>query len=61
MEMPKWYVTPTEFSALVVATMEEIGYFKQNEPAHPEDIQVAFETVSKAVVSGMSFAAQRMR
>ena len=61
MESPKWYVTPTDFAALVVATMEEIGYFKKNEVAHPEDIQMAFETVSKAVASGMQFAGQRMR
>lgn len=60
MEKPKYYVTPTEFAGVVIAAMEEIGYFKKDELAHPEDIAINFTSVAQAVAAGMGYAGRKM-
>ena len=61
MEKPSFYVTPQEFADLVVLAIAEIGYFKSDEKAHPEDIQISFESVSRGLAIGMGYAGRKMR
>jgi hypothetical protein len=58
---PSWYLTTSEFAALVVTAIEEAGFFKKNDTAHPEDIANAFATVAPSVALGISFAGNRAR
>lgn len=53
---PTWYVTPKEFADVVVQALEQSNHFKKDEPAHPEDIVIAFITHAEAVALGMGFA-----
>jgi hypothetical protein len=60
-QKPDWYITPEEFASVVIESMEEIGYFKRNEPAHPEDIVVAFTSVSEAVAKGAGMIIRKVQ
>lgn len=57
---PAWYITTREFADLVVETMSELGYFRPDDPSHPEDIVLSFQTVSEALAKGMGVAGRRM-
>lgn len=59
-QKPDWYITPEEFASVVIESMEEIGYFKRNESAHPEDIVIAFTSVSEAVAKGAGFVGRKL-
>lgn len=59
METPNWYVTPTEFAGLVVAVLEQNGYFKKDQLAHPEDIVIAFTSTAEAIAVGMGYAGRK--
>ena len=51
-ERPEWYLTPKEFSELVVESLEATNHFKQNERVHPEDLVIAFVTQAEAIAIG---------
>ena len=51
-ERPEWYLTPKEFSELVVQSLETTNHFKQNERVHPEDLVIAFVTQAEAIAIG---------
>jgi len=50
------YMTTEEFAALVVDALDAQDYFKKDSPAHPEDIAIAFATVSETIGAAMSWA-----
>jgi transposase len=55
-ENPEWYMTPKEFGAIIILTLEENDYFKSNEKAHPQDIEYMFSIIGKAIAQGVSYA-----
>ena len=59
-EKPAWYMTTDEFANLVVEVLHEQNYFKKGEAAHPEDIVIAFTSVSEALAKGAGFAGKKM-
>jgi hypothetical protein len=58
--MTTWNVTVQEFTNVVVQAMYEIGYFKEGQNYHPEDIASTFSTVATGVAMGMAFSARKM-
>jgi len=50
------YMTTQEFAELVVDALDAQDYFKKETPAHPEDIAIAFATVSETIGAAMSWA-----
>lgn len=59
MKTPNWYITPDEFATVVVAAIEQAGYFKHDEVAHPEDIVIAFTNTAEAVALAMAYVGRR--
>lgn len=57
---PAWYVTTEEFSSLIVDALDEQGYFKKGEAAHPEDIVTAFNSVAESISKGIGFAGRKI-
>jgi transposase len=53
---PEWYMTPEEFAAIIILTLEENDYFRSNEKAHPQDIEYMFSIIGKAIAQGVSYA-----
>lgn len=53
---PSWYITPKEFADVIVQALEQSNHFKKDEPAHPEDLVIAFVAHAEAVALGMGFA-----
>jgi len=49
-------MTTEEFAELVVDALDAQDYFKKETPAHPEDIAIAFATVSETIGAAMSWA-----
>lgn len=60
MNQPNWYLSTSEFAALVVTAIEEAGFFKRNDAAHPEDISNAFATVAPSVALGIEFVGKKI-
>jgi len=58
---PAWYLTPQEFANIVVDSLEENGYFKRDEKAHPEDIESAFSTTASAVATSIGYIGRKIR
>jgi hypothetical protein len=52
---PEWYMTPEEFAAIIILTLEENDYFKSDEKAHPQDIEYMFSIIGKAIAQGVSY------
>ena len=50
------YMTPVEFSNLIVEVLDEQNYFKKNEAAHPADICVAFSSAAETIGKAMDWA-----
>ena len=59
-DRPAWYMTTEEFADLVVRSLEQTDHFKRDEPAHPEDIVVAFITQAEAIAIGAGFAGKKV-
>lgn len=59
-EKPAWYMTTEEFASLVVDSLDEQGFFKKGETAHPEDIVVAFTTTAESLAKGAGFAGRKV-
>jgi hypothetical protein len=59
-ERPAWYITTDEFAKLVVDSLDEQNYFKKGESAHPEDIVIAFTSVSESIAKGAGFVITKM-
>lgn len=59
-EKPNWYVTPEEFAELVVQALEQTNHFNRNEPAHPEDIVIAFTSYAEAVALGIGATGRKI-
>lgn len=57
--MTTWNVTVQEFTDVVVQAMYELGYFKEGQNYHPEDIASTFTTVATSVAMGMAFSAMK--
>lgn len=57
---PSWYVTTDEFANLVIDALDEQGYFKKGELAHPEDIVVAFTNIAESIAKGIGFAGRKI-
>lgn len=57
---PAWYLTPQEFANIVIDSLEENGYFKRNEKAHPEDIECAFSTTASAVATSIGYIGRKI-
>lgn len=57
---PAWYVTTEEFSSLIVDALDEQGYFKKGEAAHPEDIVIALNSVAESIAKGIGFAGRKI-
>jgi hypothetical protein len=57
---PAWYMTTEEFAELVISSLEQTDHFKRDEPAHPEDIVVAFTTQAEAIAIGAGFAGRKV-
>ena len=55
-QMSNLYMTTEEFAALVIDALDAQDYFKKDSPAHPEDIAIAFATVSETIGAAMSWA-----
>lgn len=55
-ENPEWYMTPQEFAAIIILTLEENDYFQSDEKAHPQDIEYMFSIIGKAIAQGVSYA-----
>jgi hypothetical protein len=55
-KVPEWYMTPQEFAAIIVLTLEENNYFNSDEKAHPQDIEYMFSIVGNAIAQGVSYA-----
>lgn len=49
---PEYYISPRELADLVVQSLENQGYFKANERAHPEDLVVAFTSHAESIAIG---------
>ena len=45
-------MTTEEFAKLVVDCLEITNHFKRGEPAHPEDLVIAFVTQAEAIAIG---------
>lgn len=58
---PAWFLTPQEFADIVIDSLEENGYFKRNEKAHPEDIESAFSTTASAVATSIGYIGSKIR
>lgn len=54
---PAWYLTPTEYASIIVDAVEACGYFGRNDKAHPEDLEIAFDVVSKTVALSIAHVA----
>jgi hypothetical protein len=50
------YMTTEDFAHLVVDALDAHNYFKKGSLAHPEDISIAFATVSETIGVAMSWA-----
>lgn len=59
-EKPAWYITTEEFANLVIDSLDEQGFFKKGETAHPEDIVVAFTTTAESIAKGIGFAGRKI-
>ena len=59
-EKPAWYMTTEEFASLVVDSLDEQGFFKKGETAHPEDIVVAFTTTAESLAKGAGFVGRKV-
>lgn len=59
-EKPAWYITTDEFANLIIDALDEQGYFKKDEAAHPEDIVVAFTSVAESIARGIGFAGRKI-
>lgn len=57
---PAWYLTPTEFAEIIVTSLEENGYFKHNEKAHPSDIEAAFSTTASAIATSIDYIGKKI-
>lgn len=57
---PDWYMTPREFADLVVQSLETTNHFRHDEPAHPEDIVIAFVTQAEAIAIGAGAAGRKV-
>ena len=55
-KMNNLYMTTEEFAELVVDALDAQDYFKKETPAHPEDIAIAFATVSETIGAAMTWA-----
>lgn len=49
-------MTTREFANLVLQSLEDQGYFKEGEVAHPADIASAFSAVGETIGTTMSWA-----
>lgn len=59
-DRPAWYMTTEEFAELIVTSLEQTSHFNRNEPAHPEDIVVAFTTQAEAIALGAGFVGRKV-
>ena len=57
---PAWYLTPQEFASIIIDSLEENGYFKRNEKAHPVDIEAAFSTTAQAVAQAVDYIGKKI-
>lgn len=53
------YMTTEEFAKLVVDALDAQDYFKKGSRAHPEDIAIAFATVSETIGAAMTWAIKK--
>lgn len=49
------YMTSEEFADLIVDCLDDSGYFKRDQKAHPEDMYYAFESVAKSIAFSMAY------
>ena len=49
---PNYYMSPRELANLVVQSLENQGYFKPDELAHPEDLVIAFTSTADSIAIG---------
>jgi hypothetical protein len=57
---PAWYMTTQEFADQVVQLLAEQNYFKRGEPAHPEDIVIAFTSTAESFARGAGFIGKKV-
>lgn len=50
------YMNTREFADLVIQSLHEQNYFKNDEVAHPGDIAFAFSTIAETIGTTMSWA-----
>jgi len=59
-EFPKHYMTPRELADLVVQSLENQGFFKANQRAHPEDLVVAFTSHAESIAIGAGYIVKKV-
>ena len=60
MNTPVWYMTTEEFTSIIVDTLDDQGHFKRDAKFHPEDIQYAIESVTRAIALGAMAAGEKI-
>ena len=53
------YMTTQEFASMVVDALDEQNYFKKDDPAHPQDIAIAFSAVGETIGLAMNWAIRK--
>lgn len=59
-EKPSWYLTPQEFSNIIIDSLEQNNYFRRDEKAHPVDIEAAFSTTASAIATAIDAIGKKM-
>lgn len=59
-KFPDHYISPRELADLVIQSLENQGYFKADELAHPEDLVVAFTSVAESISVGAGYVIRKV-
>jgi hypothetical protein len=53
-------MTTQEFADQIVEILAEQNYFKKGEPAHPEDLVIAFTSTAESFARGAGFVGKKV-